>query len=74
MLPGKTIVVVKSLFSHFKTIITTGFFGVLQCRGIFLIQFQYLLTIDTFSKTLFTWSGGPRSGGVGFFCFVSPGA
>ena len=22
-------------------------------------------------KTLFTWSGGPRSNGVGFFCFVS---
>ena len=26
------------------------------------------------SKTLFTWSGGPRSSGVGFFCFVSPRA
>ena len=25
-------------------------------------------------KTLFTWSGGPRSSGVSFFCFVSPGA
>ena len=23
---------------------------------------------------LFTWSGGPRSSGVGFFCFVSPRA
>ena len=23
-------------------------------------------------KTLFTWSGGPRSNGVSFFCFVSP--
>ena len=23
-------------------------------------------------KTLFTGSGGPRSSGVGFFCFVSP--
>ena len=23
------------------------------------------------SKTLFTWSGGPWSSGVGFFCFVS---
>ena len=22
-------------------------------------------------KTLFRWSGGPRSSGVGFFCFVS---
>ena len=26
------------------------------------------------SKTLFTWSGGPRSSGVGLFCFVSPRA
>ena len=25
-------------------------------------------------KTLFTWSGGPRSSRVGFFCFVSPRA
>ena len=24
------------------------------------------------AKTLFTWCGGPRSSGVGFFCFVSP--
>ena len=26
------------------------------------------------TKTLFTWSGGPRSSGVGFFCFVFPRA
>ena len=25
-------------------------------------------------KTLFIWSGGPRSSGVSFFCFVSPRA
>ena len=25
------------------------------------------------SKTLFTWSGGPRSSGVGFFCFHALG-
>ena len=25
-------------------------------------------------KTLFTWSGGPRSNGLSFFCFVSPRA
>ena len=31
-------------------------------------RFDYLI------KTLFTWSGGPRSDGVGFFCFVSPRA
>ena len=28
----------------------------------------------TYIKTLFTWSGGPRSSGVSFFCFVSPRA
>ena len=27
-----------------------------------------------YTKTLFTWSGGPPSSGVGFFCFVSPRA
>ena len=26
------------------------------------------------TNTLFTWSGGPRSSGVSFFCFVSPRA
>ena len=26
-----------------------------------------------FSKGLFTWSGGPRSSGVGFFCFHALG-
>ena len=26
------------------------------------------------TKTLFTWSGGPRSSGVSFFCFVFPRA
>ena len=26
------------------------------------------------SEGLFTWSGGPGSSGVGFFCFVSPRA
>ena len=25
------------------------------------------------SKTLFTWNGGPRSSGVGFFCFHALG-
>ena len=25
------------------------------------------------NKTLFTWSGGPRSSGVGFFCFHALG-
>ena len=31
-------------------------------------------SIKSVTKTLFTWSGGPRSSGVGFFCFVSPRA
>ena len=26
-------------------------------------------SIKSVTKTLFTWSGGPRSSGVGFFCF-----
>ena len=26
-----------------------------------------------FTKGLFTWSGGPRSNGVGFFCFHALG-
>ena len=29
---------------------------------------RHMMAIST-SKTLFTWSGGPRSSGVGFFCF-----
>ena len=29
-------------------------------------------TREPTTKTLFTWSGGPRFRGVGFFCFVSP--
>ena len=31
-------------------------------------------SIKSVTKTLFTWSGGPRSSGVSFFCFVSPRA
>ena len=35
-------------------------------------QFKFMRLIHSAnSKTLFTWSGGPRSSGVGFFCFVS---
>ena len=30
---------------------------------------QWNIHILLASKTLFTWSGGPRSSGVGFFCF-----
>ena len=40
------------------------------------LQMDYLLKTNLIKKlkTLFTWSGGPRSSGVGFFCFVSPRA
>jgi len=36
------------------------------------IKYPELDDGDTF-KGLFTWSGGPRSGGVGFFCFHAQG-
>ena len=38
-----------------------------------LFAFQPITTGDVHKiiKTLFTWSGGPRSSGVSFFCFVS---
>ena len=29
--------------------------------------------VESHIKTLFTWSGGPRSSGVGFFCFHALG-
>ena len=38
------------------------------------LNFSKSFSDDFVSKTLFTWSGGPRSSGVGFFCFVSPRA
>ena len=31
------------------------------------------ISIANPSKGLFTWSGGPRSSGVGFFCFHALG-
>ena len=34
-------------------------------------HFDALSTV--FTKTLFTWSGGPRSSGVSFFCFHALG-
>ena len=37
-----------------------------------MVQISDILIFDV--KTLFTWSGGPRFSGVGFFCFVSPRA
>ena len=33
-----------------------------------------IFSIKRVTKTLFTWSGGPRFSGVGFFCFLSPRA
>ena len=34
---------------------------------------MYHVCVISVSKTLFTWSGGPRSSGVGFFCFHALG-
>ena len=31
------------------------------------------VAIFTVTKGLFTWSGGPRSSGIGFFCFHALG-
>ena len=38
------------------------------------LNFSKSFSDDFVSKTLFTWSGGPRSSGVTFYCFVSPRA
>ena len=48
----------------------------LKLRQLSLLQSTMELShIETAQfKTLFTWSGGPRSSGVSFFCFVSPRA
>ena len=43
--------------------------------GSWLLTLLWIISIKLFdNKTLFTWSGGPRSSVVGFFCFVSPRA
>ena len=47
--------------------------GLLLCYGVMIVQCPSISCIRDF-KTLFTWTGGPRSSGVGFFCFVSPRA
>ena len=39
-----------------------------------VVLHDYNVKLPETSKTLFTWSGGPRSSGVSFFCFVSPRA
>ena len=41
------------------------------CLALFLVHFFAITLHDT--KGLFTWSGGPRSSGVGFFCFHALG-
>ena len=70
---------------QFETMITnTGYFPVIHVYT-FLNVVKYHLSktkpeqmqptvFPTYSKTLFTWSWGPRLSGVGFFCFVSPRA
>ena len=46
-----------------------------HCLTFFLGDIKSSLgELKTMFKTLFTWSGGLRSSGVSFFCFVSPRA
>ena len=41
---------------------------------VFLVfLFSWKLKVTANSEGLFTWSGGPRSSGVGFFCFHALG-
>ena len=49
----------------------TNFIDVIQFNSIcqILVKLSGVKSERTVSKTLFTWSGGPRSSGVGFFCF-----
>ena len=39
----------------------------------FLIDVLFAVASMNLTKGLFTWSGGPRSSGVGFFCFHALG-
>ena len=34
-------------------------------------KYTYVIILVNQIKTLFTWSEGPRSSGISFFCFVS---
>ena len=45
--------------------------GVRKCLVCEWSMVSIPLECDSPIKTLFTWSGGPRSSGVSFFCFVS---
>ena len=45
---------------------------ILFCFFFFLFLFFNCIVNQVSPKTLFTWSGGPRSSGVGFFCFHAP--
>ena len=54
-----------------KSVVTLNL-SLLQCKLTVSLDKGTLSSV--FFKTLFTWSGGPRSSGVGFFCFVSPRA
>ena len=52
---------------------------IFETHSIITVQLYYWLSKNLSvkiwsNKTLFTWSGGPRSSGVSFFCFVSPRA
>ena len=62
-------VTIVSVFNRARFVAVLLF---LKCQ-VFVYRNLFLFAFLS-SKTLFTWSGGPRSSGVSFFCFVSPRA
>ena len=67
-LPNELCTVLEStLFKGYFFFITSK----LAWNSFFSNTFSEYLGVSNQSKTLFTWSGGTRSSGVGFFCFVS---
>ena len=60
-------VTIVSVFNRARFVAVLLF---LKCQ-VFVYRNLFLFAFLS-SKTLFTWSGGPRSSGVSFFCFVSP--
>ena len=70
-----------SLVSFSKEIVTFALTGVKYSRRRKIIVLCVKKSLNEHGshsfmliKGLFTWSGGPRSSGVGFFCFVFPRA
>ena len=51
---------------HISAVSLTGMLSIITA-----FSRTQLLAKEIEIETLFTWSGGPQSSGVGFFCFVS---